>query len=111
MLDACASYLQRHVLDVLPAPVLRVALDLGLASLEEHIEADFLQVWRKGSTACRCGASWGFEVYTCLLGGGGWAGGGTLGSRPPWDAPRALDCSISRGLSSLPALPGRSFTS
>ncbi len=44
LLDAAARYLQHHALDSFPRPVLRVALDLQLSALAEHIERDFLQV-------------------------------------------------------------------
>ena len=46
VLQACSSYLRHAVLEAHPAAVLRVALDLGLADLAAHIEADFLRVRR-----------------------------------------------------------------
>jgi hypothetical protein len=57
VLEAAACYLQDHVLDSFPCPVLRVALDLQLSSLAEHIERDFLQVgWRGGQARTSCTA-------------------------------------------------------
>lgn len=44
MLDAAGMWLQQQALDGQPGPVLRVALDLGLAALQRHIEHEFMQV-------------------------------------------------------------------
>ena len=44
VLEAAAAYLRDRVLEPLPGPTLRVALDLGLHSLLRHIEREFLDV-------------------------------------------------------------------
>lgn len=44
VLEAAAAYLRDRVLEPLPGPTLRLALDLGLTSLLRHIEREFLDV-------------------------------------------------------------------
>lgn len=98
MLEACAAYLRCHVLDALPAPVLRAALDLGLESLAAHMEADFLGV-RRASTSLLAGV-----LYRGL-----WRG---PVSQPPW-GPSAAEGPTRPGAepSGRPARARRSFTS
>ncbi|KAI7839814.1 hypothetical protein COHA_006435 [Chlorella ohadii] len=43
VLDACSAWLLEHVFDAHPELVLRVALNLGLSSLAEQIEQEFLR--------------------------------------------------------------------
>lgn len=44
VLDACSAWLLEHVFDAHPELVLRAALNLGLSSLGERIEQEFLRV-------------------------------------------------------------------